>query len=382
MLASVAPTAACIDLKPVAHSVDNTVAVLEDSLTRLGQESEDWRSVLTDTAAKLTEDTQTTVRTEVTQLLQRGAQAAGVQARCGIDFLAARMGDGLRRILDRVLGRDQTPRQPKLCDASPALIELALPADRRTSVQYSGWDLDTDPVIEAQLTGPAGSTPVPASALARVSAYLLVLNTGQNGIGPMLGSGAAKVELRWQGMTLSEVPIVQPPPPECPPPKLERLLTQTTELAPSNELSPNSDEDFFGNGPTMDLHITVRTVESRRVEADVRVTARETHPDGRPEGDGTAFDGEVKKVLLYEAPPNHEILDPLTAEMKVPYYYAEPDYRPYTKPVGGAAPVRTITYHGDTFGPGLNRTKVVLEWNTDVKVRIQQTSRCHRTTRS
>src|SRR5215212_358221 len=53
-------------------AITNTLNTLDDAISTLDNASADWQRVLQDTVSKLTDDAQSTIRNEVTNVMNRG----------------------------------------------------------------------------------------------------------------------------------------------------------------------------------------------------------------------------------------------------------------------------------------------------------------------
>ncbi|MEZ4607595.1 MAG: hypothetical protein R2865_12565 [Deinococcales bacterium] len=122
--------------------VNRTVTVLEQATRSIDQASQDWQTALQEAQSKLTEDLQSTIRTEVNDLVQRGIAATGVELRCNADFLGIRMRQAVQRIIDRLLGRTPQAFEPYVCQPIPTAIDLGLDISRRNKIEFYGFDFD------------------------------------------------------------------------------------------------------------------------------------------------------------------------------------------------------------------------------------------------
>src|SRR5512139_1288610 len=102
------------------------VNVLDDAIDALQSASADWQKVLQDAQKKLTEDAQSTIRTELANLASRSSAQAGVELRCDADFIRARIRQALLGIRARLLGQATPKVEPALCQVVPLGVDRAL----------------------------------------------------------------------------------------------------------------------------------------------------------------------------------------------------------------------------------------------------------------
>src|SRR5438105_3537254 len=78
LLLVVLPALSACDLTngSVDRATQQAVGVLDSAINALANQSADWRSVLQDAQAKLTDSAQSTIRNEISNTLQRAEQAA------------------------------------------------------------------------------------------------------------------------------------------------------------------------------------------------------------------------------------------------------------------------------------------------------------------
>jgi hypothetical protein len=164
----------------VKSSIDKAIRALDDAVTRLEGQSISWQGVLEETRDRLIEEGQSTIANEVSNVLSQTVSDVGIEARCYTDFLRDRVREDLIRIRATLTGETLTLR-PVFCNPTPSIVDLNLPADRRTHIEISGYNLDVAN-IQAQLVDSANQPMDVSNALASPSRYLLTLNLGSNGV--------------------------------------------------------------------------------------------------------------------------------------------------------------------------------------------------------
>jgi hypothetical protein len=92
-----------------------TINALNDAISALQSQSADWQQVLKDTQSKLTKDAQSTLRTEISDLISRTVAQGGVELRCDADFIRERIREELVRLKAKYLGQPQPVVDPAFC---------------------------------------------------------------------------------------------------------------------------------------------------------------------------------------------------------------------------------------------------------------------------
>jgi hypothetical protein len=172
----------CHAVEGLNKTAKDAVETIRHSVDKLAQQSTQWQSTMTQLEQDLIAQGQSTLATEVSQLVQRGVSTAGVELRCDADFVGHRMREGLERILARIEGRSIPPVTPFFCQVVPTQINLGLEPDRRIELAFYGYNLDTGRVQVAVLDD-GGEQPVPDTLVAMPTHYLMTVNISEsNGV--------------------------------------------------------------------------------------------------------------------------------------------------------------------------------------------------------
>lgn len=67
-----------------------TLAVLDKAINTLKNESSNWQQVLQETRDKLVDSANSSIKNEVTNLINNGIAATGIEVRCDVDFMRNR----------------------------------------------------------------------------------------------------------------------------------------------------------------------------------------------------------------------------------------------------------------------------------------------------
>ena len=98
----------------VSDVADDTVASLDGAIDALDRNSSSWQAILQDTTQQLTADAQSTVRNEISDLLNRSVAATGTELRSNTAFIGARVRQALVRNRARLLHQPIPPVEPAL----------------------------------------------------------------------------------------------------------------------------------------------------------------------------------------------------------------------------------------------------------------------------
>lgn len=336
--------------------VNEVAPILDQAISALNAANADWQAILQDVIQRLPAEVQSTIGTEVNQLLNRGVATVGVELRCNADFLRNRMRQALIRIKSRLLGGQMPPLEPQLCEVVPLAIDMALEPARRNRIEFYGYDFDS---ADVQVFLQNGVNELNVSQhLNRPTHYHMVLNLAANGV-PLRGN-SNRLILRWGGREISSIPILQEAPKVCDVSIHEFQPSSVTFVPPHTR----GDREYHGNGP--DVMAAVQLInEGDRVLARISMQARETRSDW------TTAAG-TKTVVLYQADPGMRItqlISPATAD----HSYRDDNH--YVDEFPGNGCVQNWKFTGDTGGDDVGETRVEVFFNR-VRVELKETSGC------
>src|SRR5690606_17636602 len=126
-------------------------------------------------------------------------------------FIGVRVRQALIRLRARLLHQPIPPVEPALCAVVPGAIDMALEPNRRTKLEFFGYDFDTTP-IKVTLHNTDGTVDV-SDDLDRTTHYHMTLNLGANGV--PLSSKSNRITLEWEGKVISSIAVIQPETPVC-----------------------------------------------------------------------------------------------------------------------------------------------------------------------
>jgi hypothetical protein len=192
-----------------------TLATLDKAINTLQGESTNWRKVLQETQENLVDEANSSIRNEITNLMENGIATVGIEGRCDADFIRNRTRQELVRTRNKLaqnLGVALLPEnslEPVVCHAVPSPINLGLPPESRLVAKWTGYDLDKSKVRVLLLNG--NEEIDVTSKLDQSSNYLFTLNLSPaNGVGFSRQSNKILVKTVQEGKLISEVNVIQP----------------------------------------------------------------------------------------------------------------------------------------------------------------------------
>lgn len=364
-------TVSCNPLGALTEQIDDStsrlIAVLDDAIAELASANTDWQRIVQDALVKLPSDVQSTIRTEISDMLNRAIGAAGAELRCDVDFLGNRLRQQLIDLRARILGQPSSPREPQLCQVSPLAVDLGLEPNRRTRLDFFGYDFDTLPITATLVNGT--NSVLVTDKLARPTHYHMTLNLGGNGV--QFSSSSERLVLSWQGKEISTISVIQPSTPIC---RTRTLSVPIGKITYEPRLT-RGDREFDGNGPrvtasvSLDVeHVGSGTAAQSRVLATYSMRAKET------ESDWTTGDGQESKIV-FSSDAGERVERLITTHVDT-LTYTDSDHNVDSFSRGNAGPVRTFEFYGDTDGDDVGRgTQMTVHFN-DLRVVLTQTGNC------
>src|SRR5690554_5584522 len=176
-----------------SDATTQAVNVIDNAIGNLSFESANWREIMENAIADLPSEIQSTIRTEMSDLLNRAVAATGAEIRCNTDFLRNRLAQGLQNIKAKLLNQEPPNLEPQLCSVVPLAIDMGLSPNRRNKIEFYGYDFD-QAKIEALLQNSNGTFDV-SNSLDRPTHYHMTLNLGGTGVN--LSPQSQRLILRW-----------------------------------------------------------------------------------------------------------------------------------------------------------------------------------------
>jgi hypothetical protein len=323
------------------NSTAQAVEQVNNAINALANANADWETIVKNLENNLPATIDQTIKTEISQTLQRAESTAGTEFKCGADFVADRVREHLLRVKAELLQQTPPPIEPTFCNVVPLAVDMNLSPDRRNVIEFYGYDMDTTnvQVLVQNSTGVSDLT----SRLARPTHYHLTLDLG--GTPNPLSANSQKLILKWNNTEISSISIIQPTTPVC---QSEVFKVPQPATVSWNPPHIAGDTEFNGHGPSVTARVTLSIHGSgagNSVIASVYMDARETQSDWT-EAAGTTV------RTLYTAPPDkkiEKIIGPLVSS----YHYIDSNTTD-DGPFGGASgePVSQWLFKGD--GPNSN----------------------------
>jgi hypothetical protein len=347
----------------IAEATDRAVNVLDDGISALANESSDWRLTLEGMVNKLTDDAQSTIRHEISDLMNRSVAAAGAEAKCLADFARTRVRQGLISIRAVLLGAAPEETEPVFCDAVPRILERAQIPVHTNVLEFFGYDFDRSN-IRMLLVKASGSSVDVTDKMERPTHYHMTLNLGANGV--QITPDSQRIVVRWNDKDLSSVGIVRDSPRVC------RTWTTTVAFDAARTVTPvltRGDREFYGHGPRIMVN-TTRHRTLTNISVNVTVAADETN-----NGDTKAY-GTQSFTVITAAPDQQieRVLGPANDVLSPPFI--DKDHNQQTEFRGSGGPVDRYVIDGDRDGDDVEvHTKVTVFLNP-MKVVLKERGDC------
>ncbi|MCT7969985.1 hypothetical protein NG799_27095 [Laspinema sp. D1] len=161
--------------------VDTIVNTINSAIRRLESNSESWQKVLEETRDKLIKEGQSTIATEVSNVLTRATSAIGIEAKCYTDFLRDRTKEDLIRLRAK-LTKENFELTPVFCNPTPSSIDMNLPPERRPIIEIAGYNL-TKNSVRVFLVNEQGYKLDVSNTLDNPTHYLLTVNLSRVPLG-------------------------------------------------------------------------------------------------------------------------------------------------------------------------------------------------------
>lgn len=339
---------------------NNTAAMIDDAIDEISHQSESWQSTLQELSDKLTDETQSTIRTEVQNLANRTIAAAGSEIRCNVDFLGARVIQALQRIKAELLKKPIPERTPAICQVIPTAIDMNLTPNRRNKVDISGYDFDNQPLKLFLITNDNQKIEV-TNAINRLSHYHMVLNLGSNGV--LLNENSSRLILEYKDGQISSIAITQPVIPDC----KEEEKSFAPDVITYTPPRTRGDREFNANGPNVSARVNI-FVDGNTIKARVQMRARETKSDWTTaEGSGV--------FNIYTAPSNRRIIG-IVSDKETSASYIDSGHSEDFFEKGSGELIQRFAFVGDTDGDEAGtRTRVKVTFNR-VVVKLKEIGNC------
>lgn len=286
----------------VDRAVDQAVNQIDRGIDTIRNDSTKWQSTLKEVSEKLPEDVQTTIRTEMNQLVARSIAKTGVEFRCDTDFLAARAVQGLQRIRALLTNKPVETIKPTVCHAVPEVLNINEPAPTRSSILLAGYDMDRQDkngkllrvVLFSDQTGE--QVELGEDRVARTTHYVVNLNVDGADFEKLLRDRKiSKIRVSWddpaQTSNLSEILVI---------PRKAKTRTITAALGEMthNPTHIGGDGDFDTDD---DEHMSFRVIgQSEKTDTQIRVRAFMRAREER--SDWTTVDSWSDWQIAYQAP--------------------------------------------------------------------------------
>jgi hypothetical protein len=205
-------------VKDFGEGLDKTavklVKALDEAIAKIEKESGSWRKTVEETRDVVIDEANSSIRNELTNLINDGVAATGIEVRCNIDFVGNKTKQKLIHMRNQIAvkykipRRSEAPLEPGLCQVIPSSIDLNLPPKRRSQLKLAGYDFDKDTIMVFLLNGDQEIDVT--SRLAQTTKYLLTLNLSPaNGIDFSSESNKILIKTIGSNKLISEINVIQ-----------------------------------------------------------------------------------------------------------------------------------------------------------------------------
>lgn len=355
----------------VADAINNAVKMLQEVSLRIADESNDWRVELDralDLADSLPAEVRSIVKTELSATMTRAIATTSGELRCDIQFVNDLIRGDIQRIIAKLRKETVEPPDPTICTVSPEQVDMSLEPNRRSTINYFGYNMPLDPqdgVVKVELVQGDQVTDV-SRHLNVASEFLMVLDLGGNGVPISFESDALR--LLWKDRRVSSIPIVQP---FC----TEQDVTfkpSNQTFRPQGDMHTKGDGEFDGNGPDIDIALQLFD-HSNRIDGILVFNAFERDDSGNMEGDQTTLRGIETLSNLYNPPTGWQIVS-IIGSRQAAYSYRDTDHDLDIQSFA-SGPVREFRIVGDTSGSDVGETGVEIVFQ-QIRVTLRQIGNC------
>lgn len=235
---SIATSAGCIPnlFGPGATPVNQAIEVVQNAINALNANSASWQQELEKLESVTNTDVKNLINNDVTNLMQRSIGTAGVEFRCNLDFIGARVKDGLAALLAKLRGTTPPAPMPAVCQVSPSSLDMGA---RPVALQWYGYNFDS-PDVHVVLKYAGGEVRLD-DATSRPTHYLLTLDTSLGTAAPLCNRENRQIVLRYRDAEISSVGVVRRQCPTAPPAPAPQPLRSFLDV--NDGAGPNA----FGN---------------------------------------------------------------------------------------------------------------------------------------
>jgi hypothetical protein len=312
----------CSQLDKALLQWDNTNAILEDAISKIDKNSQDWLAALKEAQVKLTEDAQAIIRHDLSIVLERATAEAATQIKCLVDFVGQRVKSELQRILDeRRCIKPILICKMSVCTSSPSSVELKGMKVSDDEVKFYGHDFNKHEKLKTVVVDASGNIiMVDTTNLTVNTHYLMTLNLSGNGL--KIDSRAKNIIIFCGNTEISRVSVKLKEPDPCVL-KNVTLSPQSTNFAWKPPHLPNNRADaIFGCG-RMNFYYSVSlriTADGKEVKALVYMFGQECCHAALPLNCScgnsincqSQVGGSAPEQTIYVAPNNAKITEILS----------------------------------------------------------------------
>jgi hypothetical protein len=235
---------------------------LDEAMNALAAPGSDYRNVLLRAWARSEGESRDAVGSDIATFLDR-APRAGLEFRCGADFMRDSARRELRRLKDVLLRVEPWPAEPRVCFSVPVAIDATRPPG---AIDVYGQDFDRKPWELFILKNDKFFVDV-TPALKTRSRHQLSIDLGPDGV--KIPADGQALALAWGHLVRYTIPIIHPLTPLCESSIEEIPAGKTIAYAP---FVIGGEKPFRGVGAKVVANLAL-DYESNKIDAMVCFTA-------------------------------------------------------------------------------------------------------------
>jgi len=349
------PTGGVID--DVLNKTNAVIFLIDRTINQLGGEVTNFNQIMDDAVdqIRLLDDVVANQIKNAQDAANNFVASSSAEIRCSFAFTIDFLVQKLENIKTSLKGEEAPALEPKICTATPEIVDMNRPPNDRNNVSISGYFFKDSPEkLVLYRVNQGGSMVNYTSKLSISSDYKVIINLGQNGI--PLSSDTEKLQLTWNGMIISEIPVIQAIPEPCF--QKQRTITNISSVKMTPQYGPNffngkeGNRNFRGKGPCTFIRVKLFTSNGgRALYANIFVRMYEC-PDKMEFTQWDYTYGEQTKIVkLADADPGFRIKSISTSSWATIENVDKEKNR--TELISGEGPVRTVLIQGDVSGNDL-----------------------------
>ena len=366
----------------VPIELPNTVFAIDSVIASIGSQSDNYQVILEDLRSSLSIETRSSLRQEITNLIQTHVLISSSEFRCNIEFIRSRIARELRKIrndfaqeinmiglLPAIPLLEEDPLEPFISNVVPSAVDVGLAPDRRLTLDVYGFDFKSRP-ITVELVGFRGRRNV-TRALGILSEFHMVLDLSGNGAA--LDDSFQQIVFSWDHEPQCVVPVLNSA--HC---YLCSTYTVTTE-SDTLLIKPGlirGDQDFHGHGPLIEFSFRLYIdAIGMSLRADYSFEGYESRNENFliPIGDFTSV-SEHSTIILYEVTDPRDRIISFNSKDYLELRYYDSNHMDDVFTFNDDEPISKLVFIGDLEGDEAGIRSGVTAYLNEIELFIERRS--------